>query len=104
MNDQLNLSELKLLWVIDESCNETNEVERDHLSVVARGKGLELGQGLRRLQALGLIKEFRRQPNFLLRRIGVLPTDFILLTHEGRSTARKVEPIRRRKPLASGQV
>jgi hypothetical protein len=89
MNDKLSLSELNLLRIINETCEGRCEVERDRLSVVARGKGLELGWSLRRLQALGLVREFRRQPNYFMRLFGLLPTDFVCLTEEGHATARK---------------
>ena len=90
--------------ILDEACKETNQVERDHAAVVVRGKGLELGYCLRRLQALGLIQQFQRQPGYFRKRLGGLPTDIVALTEEGRSVARNAHTMCQGKPLSAGSA
>ena len=77
--------------VPSEWCDGTNQVERDRLSVVARGRGIELGHALRRLQCLGFVEEFRQQPTFFRKSLGALPINIVMLTDRGRAVFREVE-------------
>lgn len=96
MNSGLGWVELKLLMAINECCDGTNQVERDRLSVVARGRGIELGHALRRLQCLGFVEEFRQQPTFFRKSLGALPINIVMLTDRGRAVFREVENFSKR--------
>ena len=62
----LERAELELLNVIAQF----GEIDRDSLSVEARGKGLEVGRPLVRLKEKGLVEEHEHRPFFLSRMFG----------------------------------
>ncbi|MCE5973811.1 hypothetical protein LZA78_09995 [Sinirhodobacter sp. WL0062] len=62
----LERAELELLNVIAQF----GDIDRDSLSVEARGKGLEVGRPLVRLKEMGLVEEHEHRPFFLSRMFG----------------------------------
>ncbi|MCT2539577.1 hypothetical protein [Sedimentimonas flavescens] len=66
----LERAELELLNVIAQLGDARGSVDRDSLSVEARGKGLEVGRPLVRLKEMGLVEEHEHRPFFLSRLFG----------------------------------
>ena len=66
----LERAELELLNVIAQLGDARGNVDRDTLSVEARGKGLEVGRPLVRLKEMGLVEEHEHRPFFLSRIFG----------------------------------
>jgi hypothetical protein len=69
----LDRTELDLLAIIQELHAARGPIDRNLLSVVARGRGLEVARPLARLKNLGLVEEFERKPFFLKRLFGARP-------------------------------
>lgn len=66
----LDRTEQELLAVIERMFAAGGPVDRNRLSVEARGKGLEVSRPLARLKALGLVEEYDRKPFVLWRIFG----------------------------------
>ena len=78
MNDKpLDPSELDLLEIIRTLHAEKGPFLRSTLSVVGRGRGLEVARPLARLKLLGLVEEYERRPFRLLRLFGVRSSVFL---------------------------
>ncbi|GAA0310526.1 hypothetical protein [Rhodovulum strictum] len=87
----LDRSEQALLAVICEMDAEGGAVERDALSVRARGRGLEVARPLSGLVARGLIEEIQRRPLLLARVFGARQRLVLKLTDAGRAAGTGVE-------------
>lgn len=79
----LQKSELDLLAVIVRLHGARGPVNRDVLSVEARGQGLEFGRALSVLRGMGLVEEVLKKPFFLARLFGVKPVAQIRPTAAG---------------------
>ncbi|MGV8987738.1 MAG: hypothetical protein ACOH2H_15810 [Cypionkella sp.] len=66
----LNQNELEVLDVLRQLHAKLGPVERTHLSVEVRGRGLEFGRAIARLMTLGLVEEITLRPFFLRRLFG----------------------------------
>ncbi|MGO4853477.1 hypothetical protein [Phaeovulum sp. W22_SRMD_FR3] len=69
----LDRTEHELLAIILELHAARGPIDRNLLSVVARGRGMEVARPLARLKNLGLVEEFERKPFFLKRIFGARP-------------------------------
>lgn len=69
----LDRTEHELLAIILELHASRGPIDRNLLSVVARGRGMEVARPLARLKTLGLVEEFERKPFILKRLFGARP-------------------------------
>jgi len=79
----LQKAEMDLLSVIVRLHGARGPVNRDVLSVEARGQGLEFGRALSVLRGMGLVEEVVKKPFFLARLFGVKPVAQIRPTAAG---------------------
>lgn len=104
----LDRAEQDLLAVLRRLQGERGAVDRDSLSVEARGQGVEVGRPLVRLKALGLVEEVEERPGLLRRLFGakrrtvirVLPAAPAPVT----ATAPRVAPVPVSAPRAEPPV
>ncbi|MBK1637018.1 hypothetical protein [Rhodovulum adriaticum] len=92
MDRPLSPPERALLAVIQQVEAETGRIERDVLSVRAKGRGLEVTRTLAQLVQLGLVEKVQRRPSFLGRLFGGRPVDLLQLTAAGRAAAEQGAP------------
>ncbi|MFD1913396.1 hypothetical protein ACFSGJ_14375 [Halodurantibacterium flavum] len=88
----LDRAESDLLSVILRLHAAGGRVERDALSVEARGRGLEVGRPLARLKTLGFVEEWERRPFFLRRWFGARAVALVRPTEAGLAWAPAPEP------------
>lgn len=73
----LEQAEQDLLDLIRQLHADHGPILRTTLSVVGRGRGLDVARSLGRLKTLGLVEEFEKRPFFLLRLFGARPTSWL---------------------------
>ncbi len=98
----LDRAEQDLLAVIRQLHADQGPVARNVLSVVARGRGLDVALPLRRLRALGLVEEYERRPFFLKRLFGARTVTVVGLTEAG--LVADPATVSERAPLAPVEV
>ncbi|TCO71598.1 hypothetical protein [Rhodovulum euryhalinum] len=91
-NIPLDRAERALLAVIRELDAESGTVDRDALSVRARGRGLEVARPLATLVGRGLVEEIQRRPFFLARVFGARPALLLKPTPAGLAVDCGTEP------------
>lgn len=92
MHDKpLDQAEQDLLEVILTLHAEKGPLLRDRLSVVGRGRGLEVARPLARLKTLRLVEEVERRPFFLLRLFGARTT--VVVRPTAMALARATKPV-----------
>lgn len=79
----LEKAERDLLTVIVRLHAQRGPINRDVLSVEARGQGLEFGRALSVLRGLGLVEEVQKKPFVLARMLGAKPVAQIRPTTQG---------------------
>ncbi|HDR30051.1 hypothetical protein [Rhodovulum sp.] len=100
----LDRAERALLTVIREIDDKRGGVDRDRLSVMARGRGLEVTRPLASLVDRGLIEEIHRRPFLLARVFGARPALLFRLTQSGLAAAAETDPATEPELGASGST
>ncbi|MCO8146351.1 hypothetical protein NHN26_14070 [Rhodovulum tesquicola] len=100
----LDRAERALLTVIREIDDKRGGVDRDRLSVMARGRGLEVARPLASLVDRGLIEEIHRRPLLLARVFGARPALLFRLTPSGLAAAAETDPAAEPEMGASGSI
>lgn len=73
----LEQADQDLLDLIRQLHTDHGPILRTTLSVVGRGRGLDVARSLGRLKTLGLVEEYEKRPFFLLRLFGARPTNWL---------------------------
>lgn len=101
MHDKpLDQTELDLMELIRQLHAEKGPFLRSTLSVVGRGRGLEVARTFNHLKSLGLVEEIAQRPFFLLRWFGAKPT--ILLRPSAQADAAANAPVSNAPPPPLG--
>lgn len=82
-HQMLNASDRQLLSFILDLHAESGPIERNQLSVKARGVGIEVARALLNLKKQGLVEEVTRRPNAFRRFFGARTLAFVQLTEAG---------------------
>ena len=96
----LDQTELDLMELIRQLHAENGPFLRSTLSVVGRGRGLEVARTFNHLKSLGLVEEIEQRPFFLLRWLGAKPT--VLLRPSVQADAAANAPVSNAPPPPLG--
>lgn len=77
LDKPLDQAELDLMEIIRQLHAENGPFLRSTLSVVGRGRGLDVARPFNRLKALGLVEEIEKRPFFLFRLFGAKTTTLL---------------------------
>ena len=80
---QIESVDHNLLALIVRVYTERGPILRDRLSVLARGRGIEVARSLLHLKAAGLVEEAERRPKFFLRILRAKPEFYVHPTDSG---------------------